>query len=208
MKNVATGIVTIMLIVTFIFVGMTITTRQEKEAEVSESLKEAVKSSVENVMSQGQYDINSNDQFLADFCEVLLSNVETGSEDEKDENLTIQVDVAGIDYDKGLLSIKVTETYTYPMSGIGTTTCLYTVVYDEQQEKEQVVITYQLEDGTIFKTYTTRVDETFMYPSTDPEQDGKTFKYWKNVSKSSDKITRSNHPDKASETVTYQAVFQ
>ena len=58
--------------------------------------------------------MGSQEEFVADFCQALLERVHAGSADATDDHLTIQVDVMGIDVEKGLLSVAVKETFTHP----------------------------------------------------------------------------------------------
>ena len=206
MKHIATGVVIVVLIILFLTAGMTITIRQEKEAEVSESLKESIKETIENSMNMRQYDVRNNDEFLADFCQALLDDIQMGSGSESDPNLKIKVDVAGVDYEKGFLSLKVTETFSYPLYGTGETSCNYTVIYDKTHEKEFVTTTYQFEDERIYRVYKLQEGDAFIYPSIDPEYLGQKFIGWKDAK--GNIITKANCPATATKDTIYTAVFQ
>ena len=86
MKHITTGVVTVILIVLFLVAAMTLTTRQQKTTEVNTALQASVKTAVTNIMTNRQYTINDNEEFVADLCQMLMQVINTGAEDNKDDN--------------------------------------------------------------------------------------------------------------------------
>lgn len=157
MKHITTGVVTVILIVLFLVAAMTLTTRQQKTTEVNTALQASVKTAVTNIMTNRQYTINDNEEFVADLCQMLMQDINTGAEDNKDDNIKLKVEIAGVDYEKGLLSVRVTEEYSFPMRGKGTTSCGYTVVFDQESAVvDNRVVTLKDKAGNVYKEIKTK----------------------------------------------------
>ena len=84
-----------------IFIVITVNGRMTRQKESTDALGQAVETAVENTMEQDNYTINDNKEFIADFLQNLLLQIEN--------NADVEVNVAGLDYKKGLLSVNVVE---------------------------------------------------------------------------------------------------
>ena len=120
-------------------------------------------------------------------------------------NLKLKVEVAGVDYDKGLLSVRVTEGFSYPLFGRGNVSVSATAVVDTDYDKTINTVTFYDKDGrTIYKKYVVPIDVSFPKPSSNPwtgddgvwtDMDGK--EYRKN----------EDWPEDVSQSYSFKAVY-
>ncbi len=99
-------IIGIAVIVTLI--AMTILSEQSRnsrEDELEKAVSGAVKQTVKASHADGQTDITSNKEMVAHFVNVVSSNIKSDGK--------ISVKVLGVDYQEGLLDVKVSETFNY-----------------------------------------------------------------------------------------------
>ena len=127
--------------------------------EIENSLKTAVNEAISDTYENGSYTIDDNEEFIADFTQTLINNINVGdtnedgvlSEDEKyDKKFKLKVDVLGIDSDKGLLSIRVTEKYSALSGKVKEAKYETTAVFDKPNEKEVYSAVFVLGSGEVF----------------------------------------------------------
>lgn len=99
--------------------------RSARITEVENGLTEAMESSLKNVMEQKAYKINNSDEFIADFLETLLMQLQSESD--------VTVHILKQDMKKGLLSVEVIETYAHPNGETGTVSVCRTVILDREE---------------------------------------------------------------------------
>lgn len=181
---------------------LTVEGRSSRENELNQALKAAVEETMTNLCTTKKYTIGSQEEFVADFCQALLERVHAGRGEATDDNLTIQVDITGVDVEKGLLSVAVRETFTHPNGSIGTVTCDATAILEQEKERQEVVISYYVGDR-LYKQYGLLEGETCKRPE-DPEEPGKIFAYWLD----NDTGQPAEFPGEVTENKTYVAVFR
>ena len=202
MKQAVFGLMAGFIIILSLVAILTVEGRSSRENELNQALSAAVEETMTNLCTTKKYTIGSQEEFVADFCQALLERVHAGSGDATDDHLTIQVDVMGIDVEKGLLSVAVKETFTHPNGRIGTVTCDATAILEQEEEKQEVVISYYV-GGRLYKQYGLLEGEACKRPM-DPEEPGKTFAYWRD----SDTGEPAKFPGEVTENKTYVAVFR
>lgn len=107
MKNVFLGFgITICAIISIIIV-MTLCGTNMRQNELNRAVDSALQDTVENQFDSKTYSVSSNDEFIADFMEALLVQVNS--------DCSIKVNVLDVDYQKGLLSVEVIEKYKHPI---------------------------------------------------------------------------------------------
>ena len=201
---------TTMVAVLIILGILTINVRQQREIEVSEALNHSVKQALINVQQDKKCEVFGNTEedyeksFIADFCELLINEIETGSEKESDKKLRLKVDVAGVDYDKGLLAVKVTEDFSYPVFGKGSVSVSTTAVVDTNCDRSVKYVTFYDKDGTkVFKKFVVSEGEKFQLPSCNPwENTG----YWTDA-EGKEYIKDSDWPKLVDKNYTFKAVY-
>ena len=111
MKNVFLGFgITICAIISIIIV-MTLCGTNMRQNEINRAVDSALQDTVENQFDTKTYSVSSNDEFIADFMEALLVQVNS--------DCSIKVNVLDVDYQKGLLSVEVIEKYKHPIGTEG-----------------------------------------------------------------------------------------
>lgn len=148
MKNAAIMIVSVILGVIALASVMTITGRTDRQTELSANLPSAVEETVNTLLVKKQYQLADREEFIADFRENLAKVI--------DSDCDITVNVAGMDLQKGLLSVRVTAEYEHPNGEPGSVTCERTVIFDQTKAEEAgicVVRFYLAPDGECYKQY-------------------------------------------------------
>lgn len=156
--------------------------RNSRQTEAENGLRNAIENAVENLSeSKKDYTVANADEYIADFIEQLLLEV--------DSNSDISIEILEADYEKNLLSVAVTEEFTYINGKKGTITCEKTIIMDEPVQEETVfhTIAFYLTDEAgkevIFKEYQVGAGTQFGLSLMEaPTTEGKTFDKWVDLS--------------------------
>ncbi|MDR0925351.1 MAG: hypothetical protein LBN31_13490 [Hungatella sp.] len=108
-----------------IAIVLTLCSASIRQNELNHAVEHALKDTMENQFDQTTYSANSNEELVADFMEALLVQVNS------DSRVTVQV--LDVDYQKGLLSVEVKETYHHPIGTEGHVTTKRTVIMEQYQ---------------------------------------------------------------------------
>ena len=111
MKNVFLGFGTTICAIISIVIVMTLCGTNMRQNELNRAVDSALQDTVENQFDSKTYSVSSNDEFIADFMEALLVQVNS--------DCSIKVNVLDVDYKKGLLSVEVIEKYKHPIGTEG-----------------------------------------------------------------------------------------
>lgn len=123
MKSVFLGFgITICSIISIIII-MTLCGTNIRQNELNDAVDSALQDTVENQFDDTTYSVNSNDEFVADFMEALLVQINSDS--------TVVVNVLDADYQKGLLSVEVIEKYRHPIGTEGQVSVKRTVIMEQ-----------------------------------------------------------------------------
>lgn len=123
MKSVFLGFgITICSIISIVIV-MTLCGTNMRQNELNRSVDSAIKDTVENQFDDTTYSVNSNDEFVADFMEALLVQINS--------DCSVVVNVLDVDYQKGLLSVEVIEKYIHPIGTEGEVSVKRTVIMEQ-----------------------------------------------------------------------------
>ncbi|MGO5053988.1 hypothetical protein ACTQ6A_16005 [Lachnospiraceae bacterium LCP25S3_G4] len=123
MKSVFLGFgITICSIISIVIV-MTLCGTNMRQNELNRAVDSAIKDTVENQFDNTTYSVNSNDEFVADFMEALLVQINS--------DCSVVVNVLDVDYQKGLLSVEVIEKYIYPIGTEGKVSVKRTVIMEQ-----------------------------------------------------------------------------
>jgi len=123
MKSVFLGFgITICSIISIVIV-MTLCGTNMRQNELNRAVDSAIKDTVENQFDNTTYSVNGNDEFVADFMEALLVQINS--------DCSVVVNVLDVDYQKGLLSVEVIEKYIYPIGTEGKVSVKRTVIMEQ-----------------------------------------------------------------------------
>lgn len=84
---------------------MSIESKSERKQELTRAVAAAVKQTVSHSQTENQTEITSNNEMVAHFIQLLLSNISSDG--------NIEVEVMGVDFEEGLLDVIVTENFKY-----------------------------------------------------------------------------------------------
>lgn len=123
MKNVFLGFgITICAIISIVII-MTLCGTNMRQNELNRAVDSALQDTVENQFDIKSYSMSSNDEFIADFMEALLVQINS--------DCSIKVNVLDVDYQKGLLSVEVIEKYKHPIGTEGQVSVKRTVIMEQ-----------------------------------------------------------------------------
>lgn len=125
MKQMVFGLIAVTMVVLFLTIIITVHGRTLRSSEVSQSLSEAMQTTMNHLLSQNSYSISDTDEFVADFLEAFLMQVNSDSD--------ITVHILEADVQKGLLSVEVVETYTHPNGEKGQVSACRTILLDKKR---------------------------------------------------------------------------
>lgn len=150
--------------------------REVRNVELQSNLSNAVEESLANAMEEKNYTIADQNEFLADVTENITEVLDTNS--------TVDVKVMKADLNKGLLSLRVVESFNYVNGKTGSVKCDRTVVFDkrEQDAEDKYDVYYYIsaDDDRPYKRYTLLKGETILVPK-EPSRAGYTFEGWKDA---------------------------
>lgn len=171
MKSVAMIVVSTLMWTVTLLIIMTVSGRMNRSVELGSGLSSIVEETLANINVDKVYDINSADEFIADFTECLAVQLDSDSD--------IQVDVMGKDMEKGLLSLQVTEKFRHPNGKPGTVTDERLVLFNRLEETEPQEYSVQfIVEGDLYKAYTVHEGDVIAVP-VNPAREGLRFLGWK-----------------------------
>ena len=171
MKNIIITITFVVMTIMTLFIVESLHAKEYRTVELSEAVDNALIATMNNVAGNKCYTIGSNEEFVEDFKQILMTSVDSASE--------LDIEVLNADYEKGILSVKVTENYEYLNGRQGNVTKTATVLLDKkQQEKNYYTVKYYVGDS-LYKSYQL-VEGTAIIVPKNPELEGMSFVCWKN----------------------------
>jgi hypothetical protein len=123
MKNVFLGFgITICAIISIVIV-MTLCGTNMRQNELNRAVDIALQDTVENQFDSKTYSVSSNEEFIADFIEALLVQINS--------DCTVKINILDVDYQKGILSVEVIEKYKHPIGTEGEVSVKRTVIMEQ-----------------------------------------------------------------------------
>lgn len=173
----------VILIFTYVVIGaltlgiiVSLMGREARNVELQSNLSNAVEESLANAMEEKNYTIADQNEFLADVTENITEVLDTNS--------TVDVKVMKADLNKGLLSLRVVESFNYVNGKTGSVKCDRTVVFDKRgqdaEDKYDVYYYISADDDRPYKRYTLLKGDTILVPK-EPSRAGYTFEGWKDA---------------------------
>lgn len=182
MKNTVMIIISAIIGAVTLAIIISVSGRMNRSMELQSSLSSVVEDTLENMkISENQrYNVSNYGEFISD----LTGNLAMGLSADSD----IDIKVMKTDIEKGLLSIRIKETFLHPNGREGTVEYERTVILNRLEEEEPAVykIKFYLtktdmnSDADKYKEYTIYEGERITVPA-DPQVAGQTFAGWKDV---------------------------
>lgn len=115
-----------------VVICMTMNGREVRHKELQNNLHNVVEQtmSIAKMRDNDIYDISTNNELMADTVQNMAMSVVTDSD--------FQYDFYGVDAEKGLLSVNVTENYKHPNNRDGKVENERTVIYNKQDDTEDM----------------------------------------------------------------------
>lgn len=123
MKNVFLGSVITMCGVLFLVIVMALSGKQLRANELRDAVDNALISTVENQFDKKSYNVNNTDEFIADFMQALLVQINS--------DCNIEIRILNVDQAKGLLSVEVIEHFYHPIGTEGQISVQRTVIMEQ-----------------------------------------------------------------------------
>ena len=202
MKYIVYGVTSLIIVTLVVVTIMTIEGKTSRASDVDDTLSLSVNEAITNLTESGKYSIENKDEFVADFCQLLLYDINQGEEEHADPNLNINVSIAEVDVEKGILMLVVEETYTNPNGKISKSRVQASAVLDNEFKKDSYTITY-LVDENVYKSYICKKDDEFPLCHKNPKSDKGNFKYWKDT----ETKNKAVFPDSVDKDYIFEAVF-
>lgn len=173
MKSAMKIIVGAILGVLVLMMILTINGRMNRSMEIKSNLSSAIEGATEELKLEKSYNIENADQYLADFTEAISVAIDSDGE--------IRTEIMNVDKEKGLLSIRVTETFTHPNGKEGTVSEDRTVILNcvSEEESETYTVKFYAAQGEVraYKKYTVIKGDVISLP-VNPMKVGMTFGGW------------------------------
>lgn len=158
------------VVATLIIVSiMLISNKSQRESELNNAVNSASKEALESVfLEYSKFDNKEEgDKVLKErFEQKLKERIINGNENDRDDNLNIEIEYMNIDSKEGILSAKVKEWYTHVGGGIGTITSDVTVLIDEELSKKQYNLSF-IVNGRLYRNYILNEGDEVIIPPLD-----------------------------------------
>lgn len=180
MKQLIHGIVLFAVFAATVFLVITLNGRRQRVEENAETLSSAIETTVQNLLQEGTYSVENDEEFIADFIQALCVQMNSDTE--------IEVSILRADAQKGLLSVEAKAIYQHPNGRKGVEACYRTILFDTKEviPAEAHTVTYYYnrdgdEEGDVYKRYTVLEEEDLPVPKApDPLSGTGAFEKWKN----------------------------
>lgn len=129
MKQMIFGFVSAVILVLFTAVVVTVHGRALRQSEISQSLGEAMQMTMQKLTEEKRYEFESRDEFVADFLEAFLMQVNSESD--------FEINILKADEKKGLLSVEVVETFRHANGELGSVSARRDIILDRSVSNER-----------------------------------------------------------------------
>lgn len=137
MKQLVFSLVGAVLVILAVIILLSLHSRDIRRVELERSLDTAAEQSLKRACITGTDEIGDNDAMVADFMSNFLGKMKSDGKD-------LEVDVMAADIYKGILSVKVTEKYTFPNGKEGKLTAQTTSIVERESRRPTVCTNYYI----------------------------------------------------------------
>ena len=175
MKNIILMITSVTIGVITLMIIMTTDGRSHHSMELKNNLPSVMEETLYNMAVSKNYSIQDSNELIADLTEHLIIAL--------DAPCDLTIDVLACDKEKGLLSIRVTSSFSHPNGEPGSVFCERTVILD--QIPPQTYSSYSISffvNGNLYKQYTVMENDRIFAPISPVAPSGMRFYGWKDSS--------------------------
>lgn len=170
MKQIIFGTVISLISILTIIIILSLSGRAARETELETNLSNVVEATVINTCTSKNYRIENYQEFVADFIQNLLVQMESNSD--------VDVQVMQADIEKSILSIRVISRFKHPNGKDGSVSCDKTVLLESYADvlPDSFNVEYYV-NGDMYKKYSLTDGEKLIEPKA-PTIEGKVFSHW------------------------------
>ncbi|MCI9175478.1 MAG: InlB B-repeat-containing protein [Lachnospiraceae bacterium] len=172
MKHTVYGISLAVLAVLAVAVVLGISGKNVRKNEMETALNTAIEQALEQLKmekSGNGKDVRSCQELVADFNGLLLAQIESDSE--------LQVEILTADAEKGILDVRITQSYQTILGREREAVCRKSVILEEYSGKREYHTVTFLVNGEIYSRYSLYEGGKIIQPKP-PQREGKVFQYW------------------------------
>lgn len=195
MKHTMYGIALAVIAILVIVAVLAVSGKDVRENEMDKALNTAVEESLEQLKTEGGYEVADYMELIADFNQALLLHISSDSD--------VTVEVLEADTEKGVLDVQIVEKYKTVKGTTAQAACRKTVVLEEYSDRSVYHTITFLVDGGTYASYSVYEGSLVAEPKV-PEKEGRTFKQWVN-SENGEALSGDMTADSD---MTFQAVFE
>ena len=172
MKHTVYGISLTALAVLIIAIVLGVSGKNVRKNEMETALNTAIEQSLEQLRlkkAQNRQEFAGYQELIADFNGLLLSQIESDSE--------LQVEILTADEKKGILDVRITQSYQTILGREQKAVCRKSVILEEYYGKKGYHTVTFLVDGETYCRYSLYEGSKIIQPK-HPQKEGKVFQYW------------------------------
>ena len=151
---------------------LTLWSRRVRENDLNKAVSTATEQTLGSLEKGVSNAPASSEQMEAEFLQHLFRQVNAGDNKNFDKDMKLEVKVSECDPDKGIISVRVNETFTYPGGKKGNVTVDRTAIREREKEKKLINVNF---NG--YKKLILEEGEKLNAPQ-DPRIYGKRVSYW------------------------------
>lgn len=195
MKHMVYGIVLLAIAFMVIAGVMIVSGKDVRENEADKALNTAVEQTLEQLKKYGGYEIANAQELIADFQQALLLHISSDAD--------LEVKILAADTERGILDVKITETYQTINAKKKQAVCRKTVILEEYSEKRSYCMVEFRMDGAVYEKYSLYQGSVIVNPKK-PQKAGCVFRGWRKA-KGNGWLTDGMA---AEEDIIFEAVFE
>ncbi len=195
MKHMVYGIALLAIAVMVVAGVMIVSGKDVRENEADKALNTAVEQTLEQLKKHGSYEIDNAQELIADFQQALLLHISSDAD--------LEVKILTADTERGVLDVKITETYRTINARVKQAVCRKTVILEEYSDKRGYCMVEFRLDGAVYAKYSLYQGSAIVTPSK-PQKAGHVFRGWRKAD-SSCWLTDGMVTE---EDIAFEAVFQ
>ena len=121
---------------------LTLWSRRVRENNLNKAVSTAMEQTLDSLEKGVSYRPANSEQMEAEFLQHLFRHVNAGDKNNIDKDMKLDVNVSECDPDKGIISVRVDETFTYPGGKKGNITVNRTAIREKEKEKKLINVNF------------------------------------------------------------------
>lgn len=175
MKHMVYGIALLAIAVMVVAGVMIVSGKDVRENEADKALNTAVEQTLEQLKKHGSYEIDNAQELIADFQQTLLLHISSDAD--------LEVKILTADTERGVLDVKITETYRTINARVKQAVCRKTVILEEYSDKRGYCMAEFRLDGAVYAKYSLYKGSAIVTPPK-PQKAGHVFQGWRKADNS------------------------